>query len=73
MTGDEERLAQVELAIVKLNHFTESFPELMKVELKALDDGLKLNRKLILVVLGGLVTGVLGLVFVVLQYVQSMP
>ncbi len=71
--SDEERLAKVELAVIKLNHFTETFPNLMEVKLKALDDGLKLNRKLIILELGGLVTGVLGLLFVVLQYVQNMP
>jgi len=69
----EQRLRRLEDAFIKVNHFTESFPKLVEVKLVALSDGIKLNRKLILLVLAGLVTGTLGLAFVVLQFVQSMP
>ena len=70
---EDERIDRVEESIIKLNHFTESFPKLMEVKMLALSDGLKLNRNLILIVLGGLVTGALGLSFAVLQFVRSMP
>ena len=71
MSSDEERLSQVEESVIKLNHFTESFPELMKVKLGAISDQTKLNRNLILIVLAGLVTGVLGLLFYLLKFTPA--
>ena len=69
----ELRLKQLEIAFIKVNHFTETFPVLMETKLEAISNTTKLNRNLILIVLAGLVTGVLGLVFMVLRIVQSMP
>ncbi len=60
MTDDiEERLSQVEQSVVKINHFTETFPKLMEVKLDAVVDKVLFNRKLIYFVLTSIVGGAL--------------
>lgn len=68
-----ERIRRIEDAVIKINHFTESFPELMEVKLDGLRDSIKINRNLVLIVLTGLVSGVMGILFLVLRMAQNLP
>ena len=63
MDDMETRLRHVEDAMIKLNHFTETFPALMEAKFKANSDKIDVNRRLLYGIVTAIVGGAIALVW----------
>lgn len=59
----EARMRRVEDALIKLNHFTETFPKLMEAKFKANSDKIDVNRRLLYAIITAIVVGAIGIVW----------
>jgi hypothetical protein len=63
MDDMELRMRRVEEAVIKINHFTETFPELMDAKFKANSDKIDVNRRLLYGIVTAIVGGAIALVW----------
>ena len=59
----EARVRRVEEALIKLNHFTETFPTLMEAKFKANSDKIDVNRRLLYAIIAAIVAGAIGIIW----------
>jgi len=63
MDDMETRLRRVEDALIKINHFTETFPKLMEAKFKANSDKIDVNRRLLYAIITAIVGGAIALIW----------